>query len=103
MSIELDGQRVFEGEIRKAPGYVGRVEECSEVILFTTDEAVLRTIETHDRVAAEAGTDITSQLVDQVLKTLEASRPRTAGMVVCACARVRVRVRVHVGVGVGVM
>ncbi len=50
MSIEFDGQRVFEGEIRKAPGVTGSVEECSEVILFTTDVSLLRAIESQDRV-----------------------------------------------------
>ncbi len=151
VSIEFDGQRVFEGEIRKAPGVTGSVEECSEVILFTTDVSVLRAIESQDRVVSspgdalmcehcrappppppchshlpaspcvptnvwvpslstpilpsfpscvclprlgggqvvEAGVDITSQLVKQVMNTLEVARPRTAGALgLCHCASV---------------
>jgi hypothetical protein len=88
ISIELDGRRIFEGEVRKAPGHVSSVDACSEVILFTTDEAVLNAIESHD-MAARANDDVTSQLVQQVMKTLEAARPRTAGGASPALARCR--------------
>ncbi|CAK4695903.1 unnamed protein product [Aphanomyces euteiches] len=34
----LDNAVIFQGEIRQAPGILGAVEQCCEVILFTTDE-----------------------------------------------------------------
>ncbi|KAF0710994.1 hypothetical protein AaE_012294, partial [Aphanomyces astaci] len=38
--VLLDGQEIFQGEIRQAPGILGAVDQCCEVILFTTDELV---------------------------------------------------------------
>ncbi|OQR96676.1 hypothetical protein ACHHYP_13821 [Achlya hypogyna] len=61
--ILLDGREVFAGEVRKAPGILGAVDQCSEVVLFTTDEAVLRAIELID---ADPTVDATPLVVDQV-------------------------------------
>ncbi|EQC32613.1 hypothetical protein SDRG_09926 [Saprolegnia diclina VS20] len=46
--ILLDGREIFVGEVRKAPGILGAIDQCAEVVLFTTDEAVLRAIEQSD-------------------------------------------------------
>jgi hypothetical protein len=46
--MRLDGQIIFEGEIRIAPGLVTSVEECSEIVLFATDASVLENISLYD-------------------------------------------------------
>lgn len=48
VQIELDGQPIFRGEIRKAPGNTKNPEDCCEILLFTEDDAVLETIDSHD-------------------------------------------------------
>ena len=79
--VELDGTRVFEGEIRKAMGATTSIEANSEVILFTRDARVLKCIETCEvrRLREEDDTegDATGAVVEQVLKQLEEARPRT--------------------------
>jgi hypothetical protein len=40
---------VFEGEVRRAPGLLEDAEQCSEVILFTLEEAILAGIEEFDK------------------------------------------------------
>ncbi len=44
----MDGNVIFQGEVRKATGMMNSPESCAEVILFTTDEDVLALIESHD-------------------------------------------------------
>ena len=45
----LDNRAIFKGEIRRASGPL--TDDCSECILFTTDEETLRRIEQNDRCA----------------------------------------------------
>ena len=47
--MTLDNRAIFKGEIRRATG--GTSDDCSECILFTTDEETLRRIEQNDRCA----------------------------------------------------
>ena len=53
VEVKLDDALIFRGEIRKATGLVNVLEfdRCCEVILFTTNHAVLAAIESNDRVA----------------------------------------------------
>ncbi|ETW04688.1 hypothetical protein, variant [Aphanomyces invadans] len=46
--VVLDSQVIFQGEIRQAPGILGPVDQCCEVILFTTDQSLLASIEQID-------------------------------------------------------
>ena len=48
VQIELDGQTIFRGEIKKAPGNTKNPEDCCEIILFTEDESVLEMIDEND-------------------------------------------------------
>ena len=48
VQIELDGQPIFRGEIRKAPGNTKNPEDCCEILLFTEDDAVLEMIDSND-------------------------------------------------------
>lgn len=49
LRASLDGVPIFDGEIRKAPGYLDW--SAAETILFTMDESILACIEAHDAVA----------------------------------------------------
>lgn len=40
---------VSNSEIRKAPGILEAVDDCAEVILFSTDIEILSHVEEHDR------------------------------------------------------
>ena len=48
VQIELDGQVIFRGEIKKAPGNVKNPEDCCEIILFSEDDTVLEMIDEND-------------------------------------------------------
>jgi len=48
IQMELDGQTIFRGEIKKAPGNTKNPEDCCEIILFTEEDAVLEMIDTND-------------------------------------------------------
>ena len=48
VQMELDGQTIFRGEIKKAPGAAKNPEDCCEIILFTEDDAVLEMIDQND-------------------------------------------------------
>ncbi|RLN36869.1 hypothetical protein BBJ28_00003548 [Nothophytophthora sp. Chile5] len=82
----VDGNVVFEGEIRQAPGLVGAgsMEASNEVILFTQDSGILQAIETNDealRVLAreqEREEEDTYTIVETVRSTMEIRRPRTS-------------------------
>jgi hypothetical protein len=77
MSVDMDGHRVFEGEIRQAPGIVS-VQAC-EVVLFTVDPTILACIEATDATLPMAdvdGMDDTWQVVEEVLARMQAKQPR---------------------------
>ena len=76
MRVTLDEAVIFDGEIRKAPGDLTSKEQAAEVVLFCTDEAVLRTIEANDLVLS--GEDSTADFVKEVRRQLDACRPSTA-------------------------
>lgn len=46
--MKLDKKIVFEGEIRMSPGLVASSDECSEIILFSTNNSVLERISLYD-------------------------------------------------------
>jgi len=52
MEILLDGEPIFVGEIRRAPGVLTIPEEACEHILFTQDDTVLQAVEEHDWLPA---------------------------------------------------
>ncbi|KAF0695250.1 Aste57867_13918 [Aphanomyces stellatus] len=68
----LDNNVIFQGEIRQAPGFLAAVDQCCEVILFTTNEALLSMIE---QVDADPTIDHTVQVVHDI-QTIP--RPTTA-------------------------
>ncbi|RLN15274.1 hypothetical protein BBJ28_00016984 [Nothophytophthora sp. Chile5] len=82
----VDGNVIFEGEIRQAPGLVGAdsMEASNEVILFTQDSGILQAIETNDealRMLAreqEREEEDTYAFVETVRSTMEIRRPRTS-------------------------
>ena len=82
--IKLDGTTIFEGEIRKACGSLSGPDECSDAILFTTDDGVVRTIEERDEMLypefrSTGSYDVSATVVQRIKKSLECDRPRTAG------------------------
>ena len=46
--MQLDKKVIFEGEIRIAPGLITSSDECSEIILFSTNSSVLEKISMYD-------------------------------------------------------
>ena len=81
--IKLDNRTVFEGEIRAAPGLATSTEDCSEVILFTTDSVVLGKVAAYDATMGYLGEDMTEEQssgkwLEQVRGQKAHSRPRTA-------------------------
>ncbi|KAA3681461.1 uncharacterized protein DEA37_0003399 [Paragonimus westermani] len=59
MLIYLDGEPIFQGEIRRASGLEsGDPEDFSETILFTTDDGILERIAANDKVLSSYRGDI---------------------------------------------
>ena len=55
LRLFLDGEEIFGGEIKRAPGAMFAKELCSEVIFFTTNDKVLAEIAKDDpRISPEA-------------------------------------------------
>lgn len=52
LEVFLDGQAIFTGEVRRAPGVLTAPEEACEHILFTQDDSVLEAVEEHDWLPA---------------------------------------------------
>ena len=82
--ISLDGDMIFEGEIRKACGSLSGPDECSDAVLFTTDDEVVRVIEERDEMLypefrSSGMYDVSATLVQRIKKNMECDRPRTAG------------------------
>ena len=82
--IKLDGSVIFEGEIRKACGSLSGPDECSDAILFTTDDEIIRTIEERDETLypefrSTGMYDVSATVVQRIKKNMECDRPRTAG------------------------
>ncbi|OQR99159.1 hypothetical protein THRCLA_06594 [Thraustotheca clavata] len=73
--IMLDGSCIFEGEVRKAPGILSSIDQCTEVILFTQDENVLRAIEFND---IDPTIDATPLVIDKCQENQNIPRPSTA-------------------------
>jgi hypothetical protein len=79
---------IFEGEIKRAPGGLFRDEDSDsamwcEVILFTTDQSILRRIEANDALLEAYGQEqedeeATSALATNVRSSMELRRPKTA-------------------------
>lgn len=81
--IKLDNRVVFEGEIRAAPGLVTSCEDCSEVILFTTDSVILSKVAAYDASMGYLSGDLTehetnAKWMEQLKGHKAYSRPRTA-------------------------
>jgi hypothetical protein len=51
MQVTLDSRLIFLGEIKRAPGSAADPDAASECILFTTNPAILRSIERNDPLA----------------------------------------------------
>lgn len=76
---------IFEGEIAKALGFVNVdcIDQSCEVILFTTDEAILQAIEANDRTLmkyAQSNEEDREScaIVANVRSSMEMQRPRTS-------------------------
>lgn len=63
MEITLDNKYIFKGEINKAPGAALGIESCSECILFTRDDNILKLIERYDVIAKQINTEESQPLV----------------------------------------
>lgn len=63
MEITLDNKYIFKGEIKKAPGAALGIESCSECILFTIDDNILKLIERYDVIAKQINTEESQPLV----------------------------------------
>jgi len=48
IECELDGKKIFRGEIQKAPGNLNDPENCCEIILFTDNDVILQRIDVND-------------------------------------------------------
>jgi hypothetical protein len=77
VELRLDGQLIFAAEVRKAPGMMLGVGQCSETILFTMDADILERIQARDRTANECAHDETDDVMGEVLRQMEAARPPT--------------------------
>jgi hypothetical protein len=77
VELRLDGQLIFAAEVRKAPGMMLGVGQCSETILFTMDSGILDRIQARDRTADECDHDETDDVMGEVIRQMEASRPPT--------------------------
>ncbi|TGZ67804.1 hypothetical protein CRM22_004589 [Opisthorchis felineus] len=61
----MDGEPIFQGEIRRASGLeAGSPEECSETILFTTDDHILELIAANDETL-KIQTDLLDDALDK--------------------------------------
>lgn len=49
VTVTLDGQLIFAGEIRKAPGVLEGAPQLAETIVFSDDEAFLDAVDEYDR------------------------------------------------------
>eukprot|EP01105_Mastigella_eilhardi_P004514 TRINITY_DN1601_c0_g2_i1.p1 TRINITY_DN1601_c0_g2~~TRINITY_DN1601_c0_g2_i1.p1 ORF type:complete len:1195 (+),score=273.20 TRINITY_DN1601_c0_g2_i1:2-3586(+) len=58
IEIELDKELIFCGEIKRAPGNLHQADANAEYILFTSDEAILSTIETNDLLAPQSEAEV---------------------------------------------
>jgi len=56
--IYLEGESIFEGMIRKAPGTLFDLKSCCEVILFTSSQETLQKIAEKDWVAEVLDTQL---------------------------------------------
>jgi hypothetical protein len=94
--LELDGKRIFEGELRRAPGNIlgdghgaeSALRACSETILFTVDPEILSRVEANDPQAdrLRSGNVAEQDVVDYyltlaALTRVENARPSTAELV----------------------
>jgi len=80
LSLHLDGQQIFAGEVRMAPGEMVGALDCAEIILFTMAEQVLAQIELNDEAAqiVDAGEAADSQPFGGLEQT-PLERPTTRG------------------------
>jgi hypothetical protein len=89
VKICLDGTVIFEGEIRRACGSLKGPDECSDAVLFTTEDEILSKIEMRDenkfaefRTQAPGGGggggDVSDTLVQRIKRDMERDRPSTA-------------------------
>ncbi|GMH73184.1 hypothetical protein TrST_g7025 [Triparma strigata] len=81
--VQLDASVIFEGEVRRAAGGLNGPEECSDAVLFTTDDEILNAIEERDETLypefrAQQQSDVSETLVQRIKKRMELDRPRTA-------------------------
>ncbi|ETO61382.1 hypothetical protein F444_20602 [Phytophthora nicotianae P1976] len=81
-----DGNVIFEGEIKQAPGLVGAdsMEISNEVILFTQEPTILEAIEANDEalrtlaMEQQREDEEVREIVDNVHRSMELQRPRTS-------------------------
>ena len=76
VQIFFDGTKIFDGELRKAPGNLYNSEQSAEVILFTFDDDILAMIEAEDRIL-EDERDNTVDLLSRALEEFVVKRPST--------------------------
>eukprot|EP00602_Paraphysomonas_sp_CaronLab_P009978 CAMPEP_0185037942 /NCGR_PEP_ID=MMETSP1103-20130426/32999_1 /TAXON_ID=36769 /ORGANISM="Paraphysomonas bandaiensis, Strain Caron Lab Isolate" /LENGTH=1795 /DNA_ID=CAMNT_0027576163 /DNA_START=144 /DNA_END=5534 /DNA_ORIENTATION=- len=81
--MKLDSRVIFEGEIRAAPGVITNSEDCSEVILFSTDTTALGKIASYDAsvgyyVAGGSEEESSRKWLETLKERKADTRPRTA-------------------------
>ena len=76
VQLFLDEAKIFDGEVKKAPGNLLHSHQCAEVILFTFDDDILAMIEAEDRIL-ESEQDATVDLLSGALSEFAGQRPGT--------------------------
>lgn len=78
--LKMDEVIVFEGDIKISPGLLNSVEECSELILFSTDKIILEAISSYDsnRGYQNNADESTSLLMDSLKERHTEYRPTTS-------------------------
>eukprot|EP00760_Papus_ankaliazontas_P004660 PhM_4_TR12016/c0_g1_i1/m.105255 len=77
MEMQLDGNIIFRGEVKQAPGMLEGCEASTEIILFTTEPSIIRTMEAHYEAIFKHAAADERDAVDQT--PVEIPRPRTSG------------------------
>jgi Domain of unknown function (DUF4457) len=76
--FKLDDVTIFQGEIRMATGLLTSADTVSEVLLFTTDSAILEKVAQHDEKAGYYADDTTEEWLEKLKSKQKNNRPSTA-------------------------
>jgi hypothetical protein len=79
IDMQLDGIPIFRGEVRQASGDLENCEKITEVILFTTEPAVLATLESYYTDLFRSMKENTPAGSGRIESSEEVPRPKTSG------------------------